>query len=81
MRKKRRWILLLPVFLLLILMLQVFVKKRIDPLIAELACAEVGDLASNVINDAVDEQIASGQIQYQNFVTLVRNQYTGNQDP
>lgn len=74
MRKKRRWILILPILLLLILMLQVFMKKRIDPLIAELACAEVSDLATNVINDAVDEQIASGQIQYQNFVTLVRNQ-------
>ena len=74
MRKKRQWILILPILLLLILMLQVFMKKRIDPLIAELACAEVSDLATNVINDAVDEQIASGQIQYQNFVTLVRNQ-------
>lgn len=43
---------------------------RVNPLTEELAVAEISDAASNLINEAVNEQIAAGNIQYDDLVTL-----------
>ena len=46
---------------------------RVNPLTEELAVARISDAASNVINAAVNEQIAAGNIQYDDLVTLQRD--------
>lgn len=46
---------------------------RVNPLTEELAVARISDAASNVINEAVNEQIAAGNIQYDDLVTLQRD--------
>ena len=45
-------------------------RTKVDPLIEELALATVSDVASNVINDAINVQITEGDIQYSDLVTL-----------
>ena len=44
-----------------------------DPLITDLARAEAADLASNMINAAVDQQIEQGNIHYKSLITLERD--------
>lgn len=46
---------------------------RVNPLTEELAVAEISDAASNLINEAVNEQIEAGNIQYDDLVTLQRD--------
>lgn len=45
-------------------------RTRVNPLTEELALARISDAASNVINEAVNEQISEGNIQYDDLVTL-----------
>lgn len=48
-------------------------QTRVNPLTEELALARISDAASNLINEAVNEQISEGNIQYNDLVTLQRD--------
>ena len=69
MRKRRiRW--KLPVILLLILVIWAFfgLRSRLWPVVRSLAQTQVINTASDLINDAILEQIMEGQIQYDRIV-------------
>ena len=69
MRKRRiRW--KLPMILLLILVIWAFfgLRSRLWPVVRSLAQTQVINTASDLINDAILEQIMEGQIQYDRIV-------------
>lgn len=59
--------------LLGLLLLAAVLHVRVNPLVQELAQAKITDAASGVINRAVNQQIQQGDIQYENLVTLQRD--------
>ena len=67
-RRKRRWRLL--VFLIMALAVWAFVglRSRLWPVVRSLAQTQVINTASDLINDAILEQISRGQIQYDRIV-------------
>lgn len=67
-RGKRRW--KLPLFLLLALGIWAFagLRARLWPVVLSLARTQVTNTASDLINDAILEQIMEGQIQYDRIV-------------
>ena len=69
-RRLRRIFLLV---LLGLLLLAAVLHVRVTPLVQELAQAKITDAASGVINRAVNQQIQQGDIQYENLVTLQRD--------
>lgn len=69
-RRLRRIFLLV---LLGLLLLAAVLHVRVNPLVQELAQAKITDAASGVINRAVNQQIQQGDIQYENLVTLQRD--------
>ena len=77
MKHKRRWILFILFLTAGFFLLKTIMVTRIDPLVSELARAEVADLASDLITQAINDQISSGNVQYQALVTLERD-YSGN---
>ena len=77
MKHKRRWILFILFLAAGFFLLKTIMVTRIDPLVSELARAEVADLASDLITQAINDQISSGNVQYQAMVTLERD-YSGN---
>lgn len=77
MKHKRRWILFILFLVAGFFLLKTIMVTRIDPLVSELARAEVADLASDLITHAINDQISSGNVQYQALVTLERD-YGGN---
>ena len=73
MRKKRRRYRGLAFLLVGSLLLAALLRTKVNPLTEELAKATVSDLASNIINEAVNLQITEGDIQYDDLVTLERD--------
>ena len=67
-RRKRRWRLYL--FLIVVLGIWAFVglRSRLWPVVRSLARTQVTNRASDLINDAILEQIMEGQIQYDRIV-------------
>ena len=63
MRKKRRRYRGLAFLLVGSLLLAALLRTKVNPLTEELAKATVSDLASNIINEAVNLQITEGDIQ------------------
>lgn len=61
------------VLLMVTLLLAVFLRLKINPLVQELAQAKITDAASGVINQAVNQQIQQGNVQYDDLVTLQRD--------
>lgn len=70
MNRKRRhfWAILIPAFILFLL--AALLRTRVNPLTEELALAKISDVASNIINEAVNVQISQGNVQYDDLVTL-----------
>lgn len=73
MGKKRRHYIIPLLLVLLVLFLAVILRTRINPLTEELALAKITDVASNVINEAVNVQITQGDVQYDDLITLQRD--------
>ena len=67
-KRKRRW--KLAVFVLLVLSIWTFfaLRSRLWPVVRSLAKTQVINTASDLINDAILEQIMEGQIQYDRIV-------------
>ena len=67
-RRKRHW--KLPLLLLLALVIWAFaaLRARLWPVVRSLAQTQVINTASDLINDAILEQIMEGQIQYDRIV-------------
>ena len=51
----------------------VILQTKVNPLTEELALAKITDAASNVINQAVSQQIDSGDVRYDDLVQLERD--------
>jgi sporulation protein YunB len=68
-KHRRFWALLLLGLLLLGLLL----RRQVDPLTEELALASISDIASNVINQAVQEQLEDESVSYSTLVQLERD--------
>ena len=69
MRKwKRRWRMLLLLLLALVIWAFVGLRARLWPIVGSLARTQVTNTASDLINDAILEQIMEGQIQYDRIV-------------
>jgi sporulation protein YunB len=69
MRRKRRWLILFLAAVLAILAL----RAKIDPLTAQLAQAQVSNLASHTINQAVAQALKQDDIQYGDLINLERD--------
>ena len=72
-RKKRRGQLILLLALLMIIALAAVIRIRLFPLVRDMAISRVTNEASNIINFAVDQQIKTGQIDYDNMVFLEKD--------
>lgn len=48
--------------------------SRVEPLAEQLALARINDQASNVLGSAINREIAENEIDYDDLVTLVRNE-------
>ena len=70
MRRRRRARRYLALLAALALLVALFYRFRLTPLIKELAVTEVENQASDVISDAVGAQIADGSIDYTKIITL-----------
>ena len=73
MRRRRRARRYLALLAALALLVALFYRFRLTPLIKELAVTEVENQASDVISDAVGAQIADGSIDYHKIITLEKN--------
>ena len=67
-RGKRRWKLLLILLTVLVVWAFVGLRSRLWPVVRSLARTQVTNTASDLINDAILEQIMEGQIQYDRIV-------------
>ena len=67
-RKFQRFLIRLSVFALILLALLGLLRSRLYPVIRSLAQTQVKNTASDLINDAIAEQIAAGNIQYDRIV-------------
>ncbi len=71
-RRNRRRLLLLIVLALLVCM-GLFLRLCVSPVVQELAKATVANRASYVINEAIEAQLESGEINYENIVYLEKD--------
>lgn len=71
-RRNRRRIILLSVFVLLLALL-IWMGRSVKPLIRQLARAAVENHGQNVINEAVERQLSSGQIDYDSIVLFEKD--------
>ena len=73
-RKRRRWRRMLAVCLLALLVaLVLFLRLSVGPMIEELAKARVENRASYIINEAIEAQLRSEDIDYENIVYLEKD--------
>lgn len=73
LKKRKRIRFLILMLVLCFLFLLALTRLRIFPLVEEMAVSRVTNEASNIINDAIDEQIRSDQISYDNMVYLEKD--------
>ena len=67
-KRRTRWKLLLPLTAILFLWAFAGLRSRLWPVVQSLARTQVTNTASDLINDAILEQIMDGQIQYDRIV-------------
>ena len=67
-KRRRRWKLLMVLMLALAVWAFVGLRSRLWPVVRSLARTQVTNTASDLINDAILEQIMEGQIQYDRIV-------------
>lgn len=72
-RKRRRGLLILLLALLMVIAMAAVIRIRLFPLVQDMAIGRVTNEASNIINFAVDQQIKTGQIDYDNMVLLEKD--------
>lgn len=70
MRRKRRFRVVLLLFLFLLAVLAVTARMRFYPMARDLAVTQVTNRTSNLINDAIDDQIKHGTVNYESMVQL-----------
>lgn len=72
-RKRMRRRILLCLILLPVLGISLFLRFSVSPLIEDLAKARVENRASYIINEAIEEQLRSEDIDYENIVYLEKD--------
>lgn len=73
-RKTLRQVLLLSTLSVVVCFI-LFLKLRLSPLVKELALARVENKASNIINDAIEEQLKENDINYDSMVAIEKTVY------
>ena len=71
MRHRRKRVVLL--ILLLLTAVFVYVRLAITPLVEQLVLARVDNRASYIINEAIEEQLRSEDIDYENIIILEKD--------
>ncbi len=77
MRRKRRWKWRILLILLILLASFIALRIRLGPIMEELACAQVASVLSDLINDAVSEELAEHEIEYESIITFQKNEQGG----
>ena len=72
-RHRRKFLLLFLIFAVAAFMLLLYMRARMSPITEELAFARVNNVVSRIINNAIDEQIASGTINYDRMIYLEKD--------
>lgn len=72
-RKRRKFRLVGFLLCLLVVLMILVIRIRLYPLIEDMAKTRVSNQASNIINDAIDEQIKSGSIHYEDMIVLEKD--------
>lgn len=72
-RRRLRGRLLIILLLLLVLLVSVFLQFSVSPLVEDLARARVENRASYIINEAIEEQLRSDDIDYENIISLEKD--------
>ena len=72
-RRRRRWRVLLSLFLILVVSSVVFLRLVVAPMVEELAKMRVENRASYIINEAIEAQLRSQDIDYDNIVYLEKD--------
>ena len=73
-RKRRRWRRMLAIWVLALLVaLVLFLRLSVGPMVEELAKARVENRASYIINEAIEAQLRSEDIDYENIVYLEKD--------
>ncbi len=68
MRRKRRKLWILAFVALLCAFLFIRIRSQLQPLIKELAATQMDSVISSLMNSAINEQIASGEINYDRMI-------------
>lgn len=74
MRKRRRWKRWVVLILALLLALFVVLRLRLGPIMEDLASAQVASVLSDLINDAIYEELAEHHVNYENIITFQKNE-------
>lgn len=81
MKKRRRISIRRPATLLVVLALilgsLLLIRLRLFPLAEDLAVTKITNQTSNLINDAIDQQIRAGTVDYSNMVLLEKDEMGG----
>lgn len=70
LRKRRRRTLLLVLASALLLAAVLLLRFRYEPALSELAVTQVQNVTANIINAAVDEELAQGKLRYDRLISL-----------
>ena len=70
LRKRRRRAFLLALVLVLLTASVLLVRFRYEPALSELAVTQVQNVTANLVNDAVDEELARGKLRYDRLIRL-----------
>lgn len=73
MKRKKRIKCVAAIVLLVITALIVYMNVSVSPIIRDLARASVSNKASSIINDAIEKQLQTGQIDYDKIIFLEKD--------
>ena len=70
-RSRRKLLIVLPLGIFLVFFL--FLRLNVAPMVQELAKARVANRASYIINEAIEEELENGEIDYDNIIFLEKD--------
>lgn len=73
LRKRRRRVFLLVLVLVLLITSVLLVRFRYEPALSELAVTQVQNVTANLVNEAVDEELAQGKLRYDSLISLEKS--------
>ena len=74
LQQRDRLRIVIAVCLILLVIVVLAIRMHFAPMIAELAATQVDNQASNVINEAIDEEIIAGNIDYDSIIVTEKDE-------